>query len=130
MTKDIITNIEYENKKVDNLNASILGISFLVVSNIFILNTLKNNKTVSLYYESGFLFCTSIIALLLAMFKITDYFTQTDLKKHRLHNQILFNISIIINIFIFFNYFVSIYSKKNNIIKSIKSIKSPLNNYY
>ena len=114
LTKDIITNIEYENRRIISLDSSILGISFLVVANIFILNTLKNNKTMSLYHQSGFLFCTSIVALLLAMFKITNNFTQIDVKTHRVQNQILFNISIIINIFIFFNYFISIYSKKKS----------------
>ena len=111
LLKDILTNIQYESKLVTELNSSILGISFLVVANTFIINTLKDIKNNKLFYETSFLFCASLISLMLAMFKISSFFKTSDIKTYRIQNQILFNISIIINIFIFFNYFSSIYFK-------------------
>ena len=109
-SKDIITDIHFEERKETDLNSSVLGISFLVVANIFVINSLKENKLK--YYETSFLFCASLISLMLAMFKMTSYFSAIDIKTHRVHNQIFFNISIIINIFIFINFFNSIYITK------------------
>jgi hypothetical protein len=111
LSKDVITNIDFEERAMNELNSSILGISFLVSANIFIIDKLKKYKN-ALFYETSFLFCASLITLMLSMFKITSYFNEMDVKTHRIQNQILFNISIIINIFIFFNYFITIYAKK------------------
>jgi hypothetical protein len=113
MSKDIITNVKFEEAKMNDLTTSVLAISFLVGVNIFIIDTLKQkNGNKALFYETSFLFCASIIALMLSIFKVTTYFNTNDIKKHRIENQIFFNISIIINIFILFNYFISIYKKK------------------
>jgi len=120
-SKDIITTPSYEEKKVVDLNSSILGISFLVAANIFVIQSLKNDKIYkSLYNETAFLFCCSLIALMIAMFKINNFEKVTDIKTHRVENQIFFNMSIIINIFIFINYFIFISS--DNIKKSISKI--------
>ena len=126
LSKDIISNIDFEQQKVDDLNSSILGISFLVVANIFIINKLEAGKK-TLFYETSFLFCVSLISLMLAMFKITTYLTQTDVKTHRIQNQILFNMSIIINIFIFLNFFISIFFKKIKFSSKNKIIIEKLN---
>ena len=113
LSRDTITDVKIEESKIENLSSSVLGISFLVGVNIFIIETLKKkNGYKALFYETSFLFCSSITALMLSIFKITTYFNTNDIKKHRIENQIFFNTSIILNIFILFNYFVTIYTKK------------------
>ena len=114
IAKDTSTTNETEEKKVTDLNSSILGVSFLVAANIFIIQSLKQNKTKKsfLYNESALLFCLSLVSLLIALFKVSSYFKSTDIKTHRIQNQFFFNISIIINIFIILNYFSFIFFYK------------------
>ena len=113
LSRDTITDIKIEESKIDDLSSSVLGISFLVGVNIFIINSLKKkNGNKALFYETSFLFCASITSLMLSIFKITTYFNTDDIKKRRIENQMFFNTSIILNIFILFNYFVTIYTKK------------------
>lgn len=114
ISKDTSTTHETEEKKVTDLNSSILGVSFLVAANIFIIQSLKQNKTRKsfLYNESALLFCLSLVSLLIALFKVSSYFKATDIKTHRIQNQFFFNISIIINIFIILNYFSFIFFHK------------------
>jgi putative Mn2+ efflux pump MntP len=113
LAKDVIDDAEYENKLTDQLNSSILGISFLVAANIFVIQSLKNEKKFKiLYNETAFLFCCSLIALMIAMFKVTDFKNARDIKTHRIQNQIFFNLSILLNIFLFLNYFLYISNEK------------------
>jgi hypothetical protein len=113
LSRDIINSAQYEEELTKNLNSSILGISFLVAANIFVIQSLKNEKIYkTLYNETAFLFCCSLIALMIAMFKITDFKSTIDIKTHRIQNQVFFNLSIILNIFIFLNYFVYISNEK------------------
>jgi hypothetical protein len=112
LTKDIVSNIHTEESKTAQLNSSILGISFLVAAIIFIIQSLQKSTLKvksTLYNETAFLFCCSLITQMLAMFKITSFMKENDVKVHRIQNQMFFNISIIINIFIFINYFSFIY---------------------
>lgn len=111
--KDVINNPDYEDKLVQKLDSSILGISFLVAANIFVIQSLKRTTGFNrLFYFTSFLFCSSLLSLMIAMFKITDFKTSIDIKTHRIQNQFFFNISIILNVIIFFNYFISISYKK------------------
>jgi hypothetical protein len=112
-SRDLVSSAKYEEHLTNNLNSSILGISFLVAANIFVIQSLKNEKIYKwLYNETAFLFCCSLIALMISMFKTTDFKNTTDVKTHRIQNQIFFNLSIILNIFIFLNYFVYISNEK------------------
>lgn len=105
---------EYE-KKTD-INSGILSVSFLVGVNIFILSTLQNSLKLNLFSESGFVFSVSLILLLIATLKTTDYLISVDVLNDRLSTQLVFNIAILLNTLIIFNYIIYILEKKYNFI--------------
>jgi len=114
-----ITTVESEQNKVKDINDGILSISFLVAVNLFIIETLKKSqKKYSLHNESAFLFCISLILLMLALYKKTNYNKIDDIREHRIEKQFMYNFSIFVNIFILFNYLIYI-GKETNIIKMI-----------
>lgn len=118
-----ITDIASEWSKVSDMNNGILAISFLVAVNIFILQSIVTNKdTKYLYGESAFLFCISLVLILIALFKVGNFDTVNDLVTYRIWGEIAFNSSIVINVFILINYLYSI--------ALIKSIKGELNWYW
>ena len=114
LTSDVIRNLPYEQKMIDGLNSSILSISFLFGVNIFIIQSIEKLKTKyqNLYNESAFLFCASIISLMISIFQMNDFKNATTLKVQRIENQLFFNLSIIFNIFIIINFFIFLNNSK------------------
>ena len=106
-TTEGVTTLPVEQEKVKDINDGILSISFLVAVNIFIIETLKKVKTrYSLHNESAFLFCLALILLLFSLYKKTNYTKINDMREHRIEKQLMFNMSIFINLFILFNYLI------------------------
>jgi len=106
-TTEGITTLAVEQDKVKDINDGILSISFLVAVNIFIIETLKKFKQkYSLHNESAFLFCLSLVLLLLSLYKKTNYSTINDMRAERIQKQLMFNLSIFINLFILINYLI------------------------
>jgi len=108
-----LTDLEYEQNKTININAGITAISFLVAVNIFIVQTLRNNKSMKtsfLHNESAFLFCISLMFLLISSFKETNFGTIEQLRKYNIISQFFFNMSIIVNLIIFLNYLLYVIS--------------------
>jgi hypothetical protein len=101
-----------ELEKQQNINSGILSASFLVGVNIFILNSLQKSLKKDLFLESGFVFAISLILLLIATYKLTDYGTISDIIKVRLSNQLVFNFSVLLNGLIVLNYIIYILTNK------------------
>lgn len=105
---------ETENTKIEQINQSILSVSFLIGVNIFILNSVHsidnqiNNK---IFIESSLIFSLSVIILLLSILKVTNNITIGQLIERRVTDEILFNFSIFINIIIIFNFMIFIVKK-------------------
>jgi hypothetical protein len=104
-----ITNLTIEQNKLENIYSSVLGLSFLVGANVFIINNVKN--TDSLKKELTFLFICSIIFLLLVLYKTDNYKSVDDLREIRIRCQLFFNYSILINLIIVV-YFIKSMSTK------------------
>lgn len=92
-----------EIEKINQMNSNILGISFLIGINTFILTSFSN-KVKILFTETGFLFSISVILLLLAAYNHSNYSTIIDIMNNRISDQYLFNYCILVNIFIIFNF--------------------------
>jgi hypothetical protein len=103
-SKELMSSFSEEHLKIQSIDSSVLGISFLIGVNIFILTSLKKEFKKKLFIESGFIFSISLILLLLSMLKITNYMYITELMRDRISTQLTFNFSIILNIFIIINY--------------------------
>lgn len=101
-----------ENKKKENINSGILSVSFLVGINIFILNTFQKSLKRDLFVESGFVFCVSVMMLLLATIKNTNFMSTDEVLKSRLISQMIFNFSIVLNSLIIINYIIYLLSYK------------------
>lgn len=103
---------DMENKKQENINSGILSVSFLVGVNIFILTALQKAIKKHLFTESGVVFGVSLILLLIATLKNTNFMSSSDVLKSRLTTQLIFNFAIILNILIIINYIMYILSFK------------------
>lgn len=106
-----LTNSKTEESKLVDINSGILAISFLVAVNIFIVQTLggeRNSKNWFLHTESAILFCLSLFLLLISSLKKTNFFNIEELRIHNILIQFFFNLSILINLIIFLNYFIYI----------------------
>ena len=122
-TVEGVTNLATEQEKVKDINDGILSISFLVAVNIFIIETLKKvQQKYSLHNESAFLFCVALILLLMALYKKTAYNKIDDLREHRIEKQLMYNLSIFINVFILINYLVYISKETKMFEKVMKRI--------
>lgn len=108
---EYISSPEIEIKKIDQINNSILSISFLIVINTFIISSLTKTN-IKLFRESSILFSISIILLLISTITNTNIITINDLTQKRLGKQLIFNFSILLNIFIVINYYLSVTKKK------------------
>lgn len=113
-SKELVGSFGTENTKIDNINNSVLGISFLIGVNTFILNALRKDFTINMFTESGLIFSLSLLLLMTCMFKTTDYITIHDLMANRISNQMIFNMSIILNMIIIVNYIIYITSLQRN----------------
>jgi Ca2+/H+ antiporter len=109
-----ITDIGKETDKNKDITDSILSISFLVAVNIFFIESLNFKKSNidknSIQKQIIFLFCISVILLLISMYKMNNYKNIDNLRSMRIRNQLYFNYSIFYSIAIFliyiFYYFV------------------------
>ena len=109
-----ITDIPLEHLRMNEITTSTIGVSFLVATNIFIIKSIrtKHNKIYNeIYSESVFLFAASIIFLLFSMYKHSNYTEINELRRIRVQNQIFFNMSILMNFGIFFNFILFITNK-------------------
>ena len=120
--REIYGSSDLEHKKEQNINSGILSISFLVGVNVFILTTLEKSIQKILFTESGFIFAISLILLLIATLKSTNFMTTSDVIKSRLSTQLIFNFAIILNTLIIMNYIIYILSFKLSKFKPIKLI--------
>jgi hypothetical protein len=106
-TREGVTTMEVENNKVKDINDGILSISFLAAVNIYILQTLKAVKDHrNLHNESAFLFTMALVLLLFALYKKSNYNKIDNVRTHRIQKQLMYNMSIFVNLFILFNYLV------------------------
>jgi hypothetical protein len=106
-TREGVTTLEVENNKVKDINDGILSISFLAAVNIYILQTLKEIKDHrNLHNESAFLFTLALVLLLFSLYKKSNYNKIDDIRTHRIEKQLMYNMSIFVNLFILFNYLV------------------------
>ncbi len=97
--------IQSETQKDNNINSGILGISFLVGVNIFIIGKIERDKLKkSFILESSFIFVLVLIALLLSTMKMTNHSILKELSAKRLEKELFFNVSILLNIYIIMNF--------------------------
>jgi len=115
-SKELIGSFNTENLKIQSINTSILGVSFLVGMNVFILTSLKKEIKMELFTESGIIFSLSLILLLFSMFKDTAFINIRELMQDRISNQSLFNFSILLNLFVIINYILFVVSRKNRVL--------------
>jgi len=109
---------ETEIKKIDQINSGTLSVSFLVGVNTFIITSLtKSDK--ELYTQSAAVFAISVILLLFSSFKITDYITMYELIQARVSNQLVFNYSILLNIFVVTNYIISVIRNEKHLLRKL-----------
>jgi Mg2+/Co2+ transporter CorB len=108
----LIGSFASENTKIQNINSSVLGISFLIGVNIFILTSLKKEVKQKLFIESGLIFSISVILLLVVMFKVTNYMNIRHLMEDRISTQLVFNFAILLNMFVIINYIISVITKE------------------
>ena len=100
---------ETETKKMKQIGSGILTVSFLVGINTFIITYLTRNKHQELFLHSVIIFAISIILLLFVTFHQTDYITVKQMVENRLTNQMYFNYSLMLNVFVVVIYIMSIY---------------------
>jgi hypothetical protein len=109
-----LTSTEYrgttdtETKKIKQINSGVLSVSFLVGVNTFIITYITKNKHNELFMQSAIIFAISIILLLFVAFQVTDYITVNQMVGNRLTNQMYFNYSLLLNIFVVINYIFSL----------------------
>ena len=111
-SKEYIGSSEIEKNKITDINSGILSVSFLVGVNTFIITSLKKSFKKNLFIESSLIFAISLILLLFSAFKITNFTTIDELVKDRISHQLVFNFSIILNIFVIINYIIHILQSK------------------
>jgi len=92
-----------ENYKSDQINNSILSLTFLTGVNTYIIQEIykKNRK---LFIETSFIFAVSIILLLIACYKATYRNDIFNIIGSRITNQLVFNLCIILNAIIIINF--------------------------
>lgn len=113
-----LTSTESEINKMTDINSGIMAISFLVAVNIFIVQTLRGDKKTKygvLHTESAILFCISLILLLLASAKKTNFTNIQELRIHNIVSQFFFNMSILINLIVFLNYVIYVASNSKQL---------------
>jgi hypothetical protein len=113
-TRELIGSFKTETTKTQDLTNTMLGISFLIGVNIFILNSLKKEFNLKLFIESGLIFSLSLILLLFSMFKVTSYMNIDELMQDRISNQLLFNFSVLLNIIVIVNYIFFVASRSKS----------------
>lgn len=107
--REIDSSISIENDKLSNINSSILSISFLLATTIFILNTFTDTKGFNhIFIKSYILFVISFIFLLMSIFKLNNYSKYIEILRLRVTKQYIFNYSILLIFCIIINYMLNI----------------------
>lgn len=102
--------LDSETHKESNINSGILGISFLVGVNIFIIGKIEKDKTnKSFIKESTFIFVLVLVTLLISTMKMSNYSMLKELSAKRLEKELFFNVSILLNIYIIINFALYIF---------------------
>ena len=101
-----------ENTKTKNMNSKILSISFLLGVNIFILKTLENKYSIKTFADIAVIFSISLILILSNIFNLSSSSNVSELMKERISKQLIFNLSVILNMYIILTYFVHIFNTK------------------
>ena len=109
---EFIGSTSSENTKTESMNSKILSISFLLGVNIFILNTLEKKYSVKTFSDTAIIFSFSLILILFNIFDDPSSSNVTDIMRERISKQLIFNLSVILNIFIILTYFVHIIKTK------------------
>ena len=118
-----ITDIALETANLRDITSSVLGVSFLVTVNTFIIKSFDEKKLLSskngiiLKNEITFLFCISLIFLLFSLYKENNFKSAYQMRSIRIINQLNFNFCIFYNvmicfIFLFFNFNKAIMKKR------------------
>jgi hypothetical protein len=117
-----ITNISMETAKLLDITSSVLGVSFLVAVNTFIIRSFDDKKIFSqdkkiLKIEITFLFVISVLCLLLTLYKESNFKSVDQMRGLRIHNQLFFNLCLFYNFaicftFLFFHFNRAIMKKK------------------
>jgi hypothetical protein len=127
--KEGLTSLEKEQDKSKDINDGLLGLTFLIGVNTYVIDTLKgSNEKYTLHTESAFLFCLSLILLLSSLYKKTNYNKIDGVRGTRIEKQFMYNLSIFINIFVLMNYllFVGTESKTIKMILNNFGVKNPI----
>ena len=95
-----------ELEKINTIDNGVLSASFLVGVNIFIITAIKTRLMNHLNKETSLIFAVSIILLLFAIFRYTNYTTLREMITVRITSQYLFNYSVLLNAFILVNYII------------------------
>ena len=123
LTLDVgMTDIKMETAKLEDITSSVLGISFLVTVNTFIIKSFSDKKLffskteTILKNEITFLFCTSVLFLLFSLYKENNFKSVYQMRRIRVKNQLFFNLCVFYNvmicfIFLFFNFNKAIIKK-------------------
>jgi len=111
-TEETVSTVDFETNKIEEINKSILNLSFLSSVSIFIIQLIyKKNR--SLFIETGCIFSLSIICLLCACYKSTNQNNVIEIIGGRVTNQFLFNMSVFFNFIIILNFIFYTLFKKN-----------------
>jgi len=104
------SSVTMEFEKIESIDSGISSISFLSAFSIFVISSMyldsRDGNTGSLLRETIVLTCFATFCLLIAIYKETSYLEVQDLVDIRKTNQLLFNFSIILNVFILSNYII------------------------
>jgi hypothetical protein len=103
-SSELIGSFQTEHTKIKSISDSLLGLSFLIVATTFILKSMRIGNDMNLFIESGLTFSVAIILLLMCLFKVTNYTNIYELTIDRISNQMIFNVSILLNIMVVINY--------------------------
>jgi len=117
-TNEGITTFETEQSKFTDISSGVLSLSFLTGVNTYVLDKLqklKNNKF-GLHSETSFYFLFAILLMMASLYKVNNYSSIDGIRTSRIDIQCMYNMCIIINFYVLFNYLIYI-GFSENIIK-------------
>ena len=103
---------ENELLKLNRIMTSILSLSVLTSINIYILKLLLENKT-QFFKETTLIFGVSFVLILMTIYKYKNPDEMTNLISQRITSQYTFNLAVLLNGIILFNYMFYTLSIKN-----------------
>ena len=125
-----LTNISIENNRTQQISSRILGISFLIGVNIFIIGLLgksfhkARDEAIKFKKQILFLFIVVVMCLLVSLFSFNNHLDIYSYRSLRIDCQLFFNFSIFYNLVMccLFIYFFFKNSAKYSIYKLIKGM--------